>query len=454
MRSMPHLVAAILLGSMAYALFETSLGVCGVAWSEAGLTWLQLPEEDPDATRARLTARATTAEELAGDAIPGWVRDAIARLRQHLGGRPQDLERIPLDLGRASPFNARVLRAAQRIAPGRTVTYGELAEMAGEPRTVARAVGRAMAQNPLPVVVPCHRVVASGGGGGFSAYGGLVTKERLLTLEGGSLAGGQQSLEGLFAGSAKLLPYDGAAAVTHLTEADRVLGRLIAKVGPLRLQLEASEGTFAALAEAIVYQQLHARAAGTIFGRVKALFPPGRFEPRRLLALDDAQLRGAGLSASKLASLQDLSRRSEAGEIPSLAELATMDDDAIVERLTVVRGIGRWTVEMLLIFRLGRPDVLPVADYGIRKGFGLVFPARGTGARTGAKGGKGKEVVLPPPATLLARGERWRPFRSVASWYLWRSLDAASWAPAAADPGTSPEAQATTRRTRLTRVRA
>ena len=407
---------------MPWTLFDTPIGTCGVAWSDAGLTWVQLPEEDRAATRARLLSKAPSLSRTMASAklTPPWVKDAVARVREHLGGKPQDLTRVPLDVTRMTPFNAKVLRAARSVPAGRTVTYGELAELAGSPGA-SRAVGRAMATNAFPVIVPCHRVVAAGGGaGGFSAYGGLVTKEKILKLEGGTLASSTQA--SLFTGErgARNLPFDGDAALRALSDADPLLGKHIAKTGPLGLQLKETEGTFAALAESIVYQQLSGRAAATIFGRVRALYPGGQLDPKKVLATKDVPLRGAGLSAAKLASLRDLATRALAGEIPTLAELERMDDDAIVERLTAVRGIGRWTVEMLLIFRLGRPDVLPVADYGIKKGFARLFP------NPEKKGGRTKygPDELPSITALAARGERWRPFRSVASWYLWRATDA------------------------------
>jgi methylated-DNA-[protein]-cysteine S-methyltransferase len=397
---------------------------------------VQLPEEDRDATRARLLSKVSDAGAMASTkATPPWVKDAMARVREHLAGKPQDLSRVPLDIARVTPFTAKVFRAAQAVPAGRTATYGELAGIAGSPGA-SRAVGRAMATNPWPVIVPCHRVVAAGGGaGGFSAYGGLVTKEKILKLEGGTLSdlrelvscdpydlspSKQASLFDAVTSRARL-PYDADEAIRTLTDADPILGKHIAETGSLRLQLKETEGTFAALAESIVYQQLSGRAAATIFGRVRALYPGGRLDPKKLAATDDARLRGAGLSAAKLASLKDLAARAVAGEIPTLAELGRMDDDTIVERLTAVRGVGRWTVEMLLIFRLGRPDVLPVADYGIKKAFARLFP-------TPAKGGRTKygPKELPDAAALEARGERWKPFRSVASWYLWRVLDPAA----------------------------
>jgi 3-methyladenine DNA glycosylase/8-oxoguanine DNA glycosylase len=200
--------------------------------------------------------------------------------------------------------------------------------------------------------------------------------------------------------------FDSRAALRQLSAADPMLGRLIERVGPFRMELKSASNLFDVLAEAIVYQQLHARAASSIYSRVRALMPRvrGSAAARALSTLSDEDLRGAGLSRSKLLALRDLAAKTLDGHVPSLANARRMDDEAIIEHLISIRGIGRWTVQMLLIFRLGRPDVLPVGDYGIRKGFGIAFRKR----------------ELPLPAAVEARGERWRPFRTVASWYLWR----------------------------------
>ncbi len=205
--------------------------------------------------------------------------------------------------------------------------------------------------------------------------------------------------------------FDTQAAVAHLRGADPLLRRLIDAVGPFVMKLDRTRSLFFALAEAIVYQQLTAKAAATIFGRVRGLFPGGGevFTPEQLLAVGEAELRGAGLSRNKMLALRDLATRAGAGEIPAMADVHRMDDEAIVERLTQVRGIGRWTVHMLLMFRLGRADVLPADDYGVRQGFGITF----------------RKKELPAPKEVLARGERWRPYRSVASWYLWRAVERA-----------------------------
>ncbi len=389
---------------MPWTLFDTEIGTCGIAWSDVGITFFQLPEENDEATEKRLVKKSRAGER---GKPPAFVQDAIALAKKHLAGSPQDFTKVPLDLAHVSSFDAEIYRALVRVPSGSTISYGDLAKTIGKPGA-ARAVGRAMGANPIPLIVPCHRVLAAGGkAGGFSAYGGLVTKERLLTLEG---AKKQTSL--FAAPKESAFPFDRDTAVAHLTKADRVLARHIAKVGPFALALKESEGTFAALAEAIVYQQLNGRAAATIFGRVTALFPNQRLEPKRLLAMSDAELRAVGLSTNKLASLRDLARHATEGRIPTLTQLAKMDDEAIIASLTKVRGVGRWTVEMLLMFRLGRPDVLPVADYGIKKGFARLF------GRT-----KYGPDDLARADDVVRRGERWRPYRSVASWYLWRASE-------------------------------
>ncbi len=215
------------------------------------------------------------------------------------------------------------------------------------------------------------------------------------------------SIATLFAGDAAL-PFDPGAAVASLRKADRELSALIDIVGPFGLRLQAMRSPFEALAEAIVYQQLTGKAAATIFGRLRALAGEDRFlTPEELLALGDDSMRAAGLSRPKSAALRDLADKSRQGLVPTAGQLAVMPDHEIVAQLTAVRGIGRWTVEMLLIFSLGRPDVLPVDDLGVRKGFMRAF-------RTGE---------IPKPKVVGVHGEKWRPYRSVASWYLWRAAE-------------------------------
>jgi 3-methyladenine DNA glycosylase/8-oxoguanine DNA glycosylase len=175
------------------------------------------------------------------------------------------------------------------------------------------------------------------------------------------------------------------------------------------MQLRPAASIFAALAEAIVYQQLNGKAAAAIFARLCGLFPRDVLSTGRLLRASDEKLRGVGLSRSKLLSLRDLAQKVEDGGVPTLAEIHRMPDETIIERLSEVRGIGRWTAEMLLIFRLGRPDVLPVDDYGVRKGFAIAY-----------------ERELPSPKELAAYGSRWTPYRTLASWYFWRVVERAT----------------------------
>ncbi len=272
-----------------------------------------------------------------------------------------------------------------------------------------------MANNPLPLVVPCHRVLAAGGKpGGFSAFGGEDTKRKILALEGVRLGARSESEAepSLFAGAAASgLLFDAAEAIRALSAADKLLGKHIARVGPLRLQVASIQTPFQALAESIVYQQLTGKAAATILGRVHAIYGGRKhFKPAAAAETKDDLLRAAGLSRAKTAALKDLAAKTLDGTVPTATALASATDEEIVERLTAIRGIGRWSVEMLLIFRLGRPDVLPVDDYGIRKGFQHLFGTKD----------------LPTRAELTARGERWRPYRSAASWYLWRASDLAT----------------------------
>jgi O-6-methylguanine DNA methyltransferase len=390
-----------LMSASGFALFETRIGRCGVAWGPRGIVGVQLPEGRDSETRARVARRYPDAREAPP---PTDVQRAVDAISSLLRGEAADLSSISLDMDRVSPFHRRVYDIARAIPPGATVSYGDIAGQLGS-RGLARAVGQALGRNPFPLVVPCHRVLAAGGRvGGFSASGGITTKLRLLSIEGRHAS----EAPSLFDGDGDFT-FDRAAAVRHVRAADPAMSRLIDAVGPFTMQLKTSPSLFLALAESIVYQQLTGRAAATIFARVRALFPRAHQGPtaEQLLRVSDDRLRGAGLSQAKLLSLRDLARKAVDHEIPTLSETHAMDDEAIIERLTTVRGIGRWTVEMLLMFRLGRPDVLPVDDYGVRNGFAIAF---------------GKKS-LPEPKALAKYGTRWGPYRTVASWYLWRAVE-------------------------------
>lgn len=235
-------------------------------------------------------------------------------------------------------------------------------------------------------------------------------------------------------------------ATEHVQKRDKKLGKIIDQVGPCLLKLEEMHSPFASLAEAIIYQQLSGKAAATISQRVKNLFledslqeeaakqkvlavPRNRTkselkkyddmnkdvkpmiaattfpQPYRFLETTDELLRSAGLSRAKTAAIKDLALKATEGHVPTLEEMHTLSDEELVERLSAIRGIGKWTVEMLLIFRLGRLNILPATDYGVRKGFAFTY----------------KTGDLPTPSALLQYGEKWQPYRTVASWYLWRA---------------------------------
>ncbi|MFC3551144.1 DNA-3-methyladenine glycosylase family protein [Lysobacter cavernae] len=204
--------------------------------------------------------------------------------------------------------------------------------------------------------------------------------------------------------------FDTDAAYAHLAKRDRKLGAWMKKLGPIAPdpRWRKSFDPVDALARAILYQQLSGKAAATIVGRVEAAIASDRFHCDTLGRCDDATIRACGVSGNKLLALRDLAQREACGEIPDLRRMSTMDNDAIVAALVPVRGIGRWTVEMMLMFRLGRPDVLPVDDLGIRKGAQAVD----------------KLEAMPAPKALAESGERWGPYRTYASLYLWRIADA------------------------------
>jgi DNA-3-methyladenine glycosylase II len=201
-----------------------------------------------------------------------------------------------------------------------------------------------------------------------------------------------------------------AAGIKHLQKVDARLKALIREVGPCAWELRSGGTPYESLVRAVAHQQLHGKAAETILARFRALVPKKRFPTAAdVLGLTTTALRGVGFSGAKVAAIQDIALHTASGLVPTTREIARLDDDAIVERLTQVRGVGRWTVEMLLMFQLGRPDVLPVDDFGVRNGFRVVHGL----------------PEMPKPRDLLAHGEPWRPFRSVAAWYLWRAADRA-----------------------------
>jgi O-6-methylguanine DNA methyltransferase len=376
---------------MRHHLFDTALGRLGVAWDEAGLARVALPESSDEALRARLGGTAGRP--------PPPVRETVAKIRAHVSGDLQRFDVADLVRARVEGFDRRVYEVVSAIPAGHVRRYGEVAEALGS-KGLSRAVGQALGRNPLPIVMPCHRVLAQGAMGGFTARDGVELKRALLAIEGAL------PLPSLFAADGSLA-IDAGAVLRQLSEADPKLGELIAKVGPFRMTRSSAADTYESLARAIVGQQISGLAARAIFARFEGAFGGRLPRPEALREASDESLRAVGLSRPKQLALRDLAEKVLDGTVLPLRKLEPVGDRAIVERLIEVRGIGQWTVEMMLMFRLGRPDVLPVDDYGVRKGFGRTF----------------LNGRLPTPKDVARRGERWRPWRTVASWYLWRALE-------------------------------
>jgi DNA-3-methyladenine glycosylase II len=209
------------------------------------------------------------------------------------------------------------------------------------------------------------------------------------------------------------LPFDLAAATRYLSSRDEKLATLIAETAQFQTEMDPAQSPYEALLESIAYQSISGKAAATIFARIKALSGNGRApSPEQMLKLRTATLRKAGLSGAKVLAMKDLARKTIDGTVPTREQAEKMSDAELVERLDSVRGIGAWTVEMFLIFNLGRPDVLPIHDLGVQKGWSVAY---------------GKKH-MPKPKELLAFGERWRPYRTVASWYMWRAFERAGYA--------------------------
>jgi DNA-3-methyladenine glycosylase II len=204
--------------------------------------------------------------------------------------------------------------------------------------------------------------------------------------------------------------FDHREAIAHITKGDPRLAALIEKCNEFRLNIDEEQTPYESLLRAIAYQSIAGKAAAVIFGRIKALGTNGRCPtPEELLRVPAQTLREAGLSAAKIAAVRDLAQKTIEGVVPAMEDARKMSDQELVERLISVRGIGAWTVEMFLIFRLGRPDVLPIHDYGVQKGFAITYRKR----------------RIPKPKELAKFGERWRPWRTVASWYMWRAIEVA-----------------------------
>jgi O-6-methylguanine DNA methyltransferase len=366
---------------------DSPFGAVGLAWTPRGVCRLEIGHASAEAALAALQQQCPGLG--LARPVPAPVKAIVRRLQAHCQGVCDPLLDIPVDLSQVSDFPRVVLRRLRKVKPGAVVTYGELAALCGRPGA-ARAVGRIMGANPVPVIVPCHRCLGADGSlTGFSAAGGTALKARLLHAEG------------------YVRDPEHAAGLTHLQRVDRKLGRLIERVGPYLALPDKPLPPYDTLVKAIVHQQLSLKAGQTIAARVRDLTPGAHFPtPSEMLALDPTALRACGLSNSKVSFVRDLAARVGDGRL-NLRQLHRLDDEAVVAKLTEVHGIGVWSAHMHLIFHLGRLDVLPVGDLGVRMGAARLYGL----------------AEQPTPAELTALAEKWRPYRSLGSWYMWRALE-------------------------------
>lgn len=379
----------------AYALFDTVLGQCGIVWRASRdedavlVVGFQLPEAMNGLAEARIERKWAAGR---APVIPPPIQKIIQRVRLHFNGKSQDFRDIELDLEGVGLFSKRVYEAARAIPPGQTASYGKIAEAAGH-GGAARAVGLVMGRNPVPLIIPCHRILASNSRpGGFSAHGGLATKAKMLEVEGVTLGRPVTIRSGS----------DLARAAALLARKDPRLASILTQ--PIDFKSMRQNSPFHTLVRAVVSQQLSPKAADTILGRIAALYNGTALpDPDALLKMQESQLRAAGLSRSKAKSLMELAARALDGTIPSAQEIKSLGDEEIIKRLTSIHGVGRWTVEMMLIFNLARADVLPADDYALRKSIAAVLGM----------------TAIPTPGEVRKWGEAWRPYRTVVSLYLW-----------------------------------
>lgn len=373
--------------SRGWSVFSTNVGPVGMAWTPRGVCRLILGLADAPATASEMKDACPDLSEV--KRVPPEVAVTRDRVKGLFRGKADDLLDIPVDLSGSSEFSRKVLRSLRRVKPGSAVTYGQLAAKAGKPGA-ARAIGRIMGANPVPVIVPCHRCMGADGSlTGFSTAGGTALKARLLFIEGYER------------------DPEHARGIRHLQKTDPKMRRVIAKVGPYLALPDKPRPAYETLVTAIVHQQLSVKAGQTIAGRVRDLVPgPNYPTPAEMLALKPEALRACGLSNAKVGFVRDLAAHVHDGRL-KLAALKKMSDDAVVEELIKVKGIGVWSAHMHMIFHLDRLDVLPVGDLGLRMAAAKLYGL--------------EEYATPAQLTEIA--EPWRPYRSIGSYYLWRGLD-------------------------------
>jgi O-6-methylguanine DNA methyltransferase len=378
-----------------WLIFPTALGYCGISWRAQGVTAFMLPEAAP--VRMQKELQTITGVKKTATTLPAWICALAQQIKLHMQGKSQDFSAVPVVVDHATDFMRAVYQEAQRIPSGSVISYAQLAERLGKPGAV-RAVGTALGKNAIPLIIPCHRIITTSGKiGGFSANGGIAAKEILLACEGVCLEKPRL-----------LVTASQWRTGVQCLQRDKQLAKLIKQVGSFPFKPQQNAEPLQVFISAIVSQQLSTKVAATILQRVNVLIEKqGAPCAKKILATDDEELRAAGLSYMKVSYLKNLAQHCVDGKFPTLEQVREMSDEQIVKRFTQIKGVGRWTVEMYLIFDLGRADVFPGADYGIRKAIATLYDL----------------PDLPPAKQMPQYAERWKPYRSIASLYLWRWLD-------------------------------
>ncbi len=386
-----------------FCIFATRNGEAMISWRDKKVCSLRLPTGG--AVKPEKCSIAEFWQKSGENEAPGSIKKVISRIRDYYQGEAVSFKDVPIYLEGLSPFICNTLRNLQNSEWGETLSYKQLAEICGDAKG-ARATGKAVSVNPIPLIIPCHRVICSDGKiGGFSAAGGTKSKVEMLKLEDHLLSETEP---------AKLLPpmtfasMNLQSALKHLCQADKDLARFIKIAPEFNLQPDHMVSSFQALLEAIVYQQLTGKAAATIFSRLLGLFgSSGNVAPLDIIRAGDNEMRSAGLSGAKVAAARDLAEFAISGNLPDLSKMQRLPNMELIRLLTRIKGIGQWTVEMLLMFKLGRADIIAANDYGLQKGLAAIR----------------RQKQLPSAKELKEQSAAWKPYRSVASWYLWRAAE-------------------------------
>lgn len=382
-----------------HSLFKTASGYCAIVFRNKRVCALFLPGQNKTELKSCMFHRFPEATSVAHKS---YCQKTIEKIVQYFDGQQPSLAHIRLDLSDCPPFHQKIYEVLQKTQPGTTVSYKSLADLCDRPKA-ARAVGQAMAANPIPLLIPCHRVVKTSGElGNFSAVTGVKLKAAMLKLENVVLNSSENALEL----PRTLKELDLGLAAQTLAKQDPDFKPIVQLFPVPGLKIDKISSPFQALLESIVHQQLTGKAATTIFGRLASLFS-GNITPMDIVRATDDELRSAGLSGAKVLAMRDLAQYTAQNRLPTLKQLERMPNEEVIAILSRLRGIGRWTIEMILIFKLGRADILAKDDYGLQKGLAVL---RGTDK-------------LPTPKELMQQALKWKPYCSIAAWYLWRAAE-------------------------------